>query len=72
MLENLETNLTLKLCSELIKFYPNVKRKINVIPLGPYSDIKDSNNSNFDNVKKKFNLPEKYIFSEHDVFIKKT
>ena len=48
--------------SELLKFYPNVKKKVNVIPLGPYSNIDNSNNKNFEEIRTKFNLPKKYIF----------
>ena len=40
----------------------NLNRKINVIPLGAYSDINSIKNKDFKNIKKKFNLPERYIF----------
>jgi glycosyltransferase involved in cell wall biosynthesis len=48
--------------NELKKFYPNLNRKINVIPLGAYSDINSIKTKDFKNIKKKFNLPERYIF----------
>ena len=48
--------------NELKKFYPNLNRKINVIPLGAYSDTKSIKPEDFKNIKKKFNLPETYIF----------
>ena len=47
--------------NELKKFYPNIK-KINIIPLGPYSEKKDLDIRMYDQIKKKYSLPDNYIF----------
>jgi len=50
--------------SELRKFYSEIQQKdIEVIPLGAYSD-KEFKNAiiEFNDIKKKFNLPKKYLF----------
>ncbi len=47
---------------ELKKFYPNIQKKINIIPLGPYSEKKNLDIETYNRIKKKFNLPNNYIF----------
>jgi len=50
--------------NELKKFYPSLNKKINVIPLGAYSNLDKKNKKSkvVNNIKKKFNLPNSYIF----------
>ena len=48
---------------ELCKFYPEIsKSKVNVIPLGPYSETKEYSKQDSLRIINQLNLPNKYLF----------